>query len=44
MTRRLIVLVAGLTVRIGYPRDAVAQYLEYGSMYDASLTARTAAR
>ena len=24
-------------VRISYPRDAVGQYLEYGSMYDASL-------
>jgi dipeptidyl-peptidase-3 len=27
-------------VTISYPRDAIRQYLEYGAMYDASLTAR----
>jgi dipeptidyl-peptidase III len=27
-------------VAISYPRDAVKQYLEYGAMYDASLTAK----
>jgi dipeptidyl-peptidase-3 len=29
------------SVQIDYPRDAVRQYLEYGSMYDASLGAGT---
>ena len=28
------------TVTISYPRDAVRQYLEYGAMYDASLSAK----
>ncbi|NUR54357.1 MAG: hypothetical protein HOQ29_07915, partial [Acidobacteria bacterium] len=31
------------SVKISYPRDAVAQYLEYGAMYDASLTQSHAA-
>lgn len=29
-----------LSVTISYPRDAVRQYLDYGAMYDASLTAK----
>jgi hypothetical protein len=27
-------------VTISYPRDPVRQYLEYGAMYDAGLTAK----
>jgi dipeptidyl-peptidase III len=27
-------------VTISYPRDAVRQYLEYGAMYDSSLTVK----
>jgi dipeptidyl-peptidase-3 len=31
-------------VTIGYPRDAVRQYLEYGAMYDASLAQKAGGR
>ncbi|HTM24887.1 MAG TPA: hypothetical protein VL225_06820 [Vicinamibacterales bacterium] len=31
-------------VTIGYPRDAVRQYLEYGAMYDKTLEPRAAAK
>ncbi|HYT76828.1 MAG TPA: hypothetical protein VEL79_18885 [Vicinamibacterales bacterium] len=31
-------------VTIGYPRDAVRQYLEYGAMYDASLQSKAASK
>jgi hypothetical protein len=31
-------------ITIGYPRDAVRQYLEYGAMYDPSLKPQAAAK